>query len=410
MDLVEDLTDPAVPIATACAALGVSRASLYRSVRPALPRSMSPRAPSPRRLSEVERAAILDALHSAEFADQSVMEVYGTLLSRGIYLASIRTIYRVLAERGETQERRSQRLPHVHAKPSLTATAPNEVWDVGHNQAGDDVRGRVPARLRDHRPLQPLRGRMDGGVEGMQASGCSALRGDHRAPRGGAGVDGARGQRIGDEERHLGPVARDPRCPAELQPPARVGRQRVQRGPVQDPEVPTRLPGTLRRGAARPAAGSSPSSAGTTTNTTTRTSRCSRRPTSFSAESSRCASSGRPPWTLRTQRTRSASHTAPLACSCHQPPSASTRSPTALSPSRVPCLGHPFPHSFLKLAVSNALTDSVPPAAHRSSWHSSRRYRAAISDLAAYPPIARRYDIGGVIPAIPDTSPDSSPR
>jgi transposase InsO family protein len=128
MDLVEDLADPDVPIATACTALGVSRASLYRSVRPAPPLSMVTRAPSPRRISDVERAAILDALHSAEFGDQSVMEVYGTLLSRGIYLASIRTMYRVLAERGETQERRNQRLPHVHAKPSLTATAPNQVW------------------------------------------------------------------------------------------------------------------------------------------------------------------------------------------------------------------------------------------------------------------------------------------
>ena len=102
MDLVEDIADPRVPIATACTALGVSRASLYRSVRPAPPPSMSPRAPNPRRLSDPERAAILDVLHSAEFVDQSVMEVYGTLLSRGVYLGSIRTMYRVLAERGET--------------------------------------------------------------------------------------------------------------------------------------------------------------------------------------------------------------------------------------------------------------------------------------------------------------------
>jgi hypothetical protein len=35
MDLVEDLSDPRVPIAAACTALGVSRASLYRGVRPA---------------------------------------------------------------------------------------------------------------------------------------------------------------------------------------------------------------------------------------------------------------------------------------------------------------------------------------------------------------------------------------
>jgi putative transposase len=128
MDLVEDIADPVVPIATACQALGISRATLYRNTRPAPPRQMSQRPPSPRRVSDAERTSILDAFHSAEFGDQSVMEVYAALLSRGIYLASIRTMYRVLAEEGETTERRNQRLPHVYAKPSLTATAPNQVW------------------------------------------------------------------------------------------------------------------------------------------------------------------------------------------------------------------------------------------------------------------------------------------
>ncbi len=43
-------------------------------------------------------------------------------------MASIRTIYRVLAELGELKERRNQRLPHPYVKPSLTASAPNQVW------------------------------------------------------------------------------------------------------------------------------------------------------------------------------------------------------------------------------------------------------------------------------------------
>ena len=63
-------------------------------------------AASPRRLADDERQAIVDVMHSAEFADQSPMEVFSTLLGRGIYLASIRTIYRVLAALGETKERR----------------------------------------------------------------------------------------------------------------------------------------------------------------------------------------------------------------------------------------------------------------------------------------------------------------
>lgn len=128
MDLVEDLVDPTVSIVAACGALGVSRASLYRATAPVAPPTVRERAPSPRKLSDDERQAIVDAMHEPEFVDQPPTEVYAKLLSQGVYLASIRTIYRVLAELGETKERRNQRLPHQHVKPSLTATEPNQVW------------------------------------------------------------------------------------------------------------------------------------------------------------------------------------------------------------------------------------------------------------------------------------------
>lgn len=117
------------PVDAACDALNVSRATLYRSRRPRPdPKPEMPRAPSPRRLGDEERQEILDVLHSEEFADQPPAEVYAKLLGRGEYLASIRTMYRILAEVGETGERRNQRPPQTYAKPSLTATAPNQVW------------------------------------------------------------------------------------------------------------------------------------------------------------------------------------------------------------------------------------------------------------------------------------------
>ena len=130
MQLIEQ-RDPDVPVDAACDALNVSRASLYRSRRPPAPPT-SPvtrvRARNPRRLDEAERQEILDTFHQPEFADQPPSEVYATLLGRGKYLASIRTMYRVLAAAGETKERRNQRAPQHHAMPSLTATAPNQIW------------------------------------------------------------------------------------------------------------------------------------------------------------------------------------------------------------------------------------------------------------------------------------------
>jgi putative transposase len=128
MALVEQ-RDDCVPVDAACDALAISRASLYRTRSPAPPRAVrAARAPNPRRLGDAERQRVLDTFHLPEFADQPPTEVYATLLGRGIYLASIRTMYRLLAAAGETKERRNQRLPHVHAKPSLKATAPNQIW------------------------------------------------------------------------------------------------------------------------------------------------------------------------------------------------------------------------------------------------------------------------------------------
>jgi transposase InsO family protein len=128
MDLLEDINDPSLPLVQASNVLGVSRATLYRRTTPPMPPVIPVRAPNPRRLGDSERKAVLDVLHSEQFADQPPPEVYATLLSQGVYLASIRTMYRLLAGQGESAERRAQRAPARHVKPTLTATAPNEVW------------------------------------------------------------------------------------------------------------------------------------------------------------------------------------------------------------------------------------------------------------------------------------------
>ena len=54
--------------------------------------------------------------------------VYATLLDEGVYLCSIRTLYRILAAHCEVAERRRQRHQPVYQKPELLAEAPNQVW------------------------------------------------------------------------------------------------------------------------------------------------------------------------------------------------------------------------------------------------------------------------------------------
>jgi putative transposase len=112
-----------------CQSIGVSRASLYRRRQPARPSTpRSPRAASPRALVPAERQAVLDALHSERFLDQSPVEVHATLLEEQIYLGSVRTMYRVLAEADEVRERRDQARHPSYTKPELVATGPNQVW------------------------------------------------------------------------------------------------------------------------------------------------------------------------------------------------------------------------------------------------------------------------------------------
>jgi len=71
---------------------------------------------------------LLGLLNSERFADAAPAAVYATLLDEGCYHGSIRTMYRLLASRNQTGERRRQRVHPVYAKPELLAIRPGQVW------------------------------------------------------------------------------------------------------------------------------------------------------------------------------------------------------------------------------------------------------------------------------------------
>ena len=159
---------PVVSLVAACAALALPRATLYRHMRPSasgpahqpvpdagatmttpassavaqealaapgevplLPAPTGTSVPtktSPLALSPAERQQVLDVLNSEPFQDQAPSEVFATLLDGGTYLCSVRTMYRILDDNHEVQERRNQRRHPVYAKPELVATGINQVW------------------------------------------------------------------------------------------------------------------------------------------------------------------------------------------------------------------------------------------------------------------------------------------
>ncbi len=127
-ETVDELT-PVIGTRPACRALGAAPATIYRRRNPPAPRPPKPRPRPARALSDAERATVLAELCSQRFADSAPAQVYATLLDEGRYLASERTMYRILAaEHGQVRERRAQLSHPPYRAPELLAERPNEVW------------------------------------------------------------------------------------------------------------------------------------------------------------------------------------------------------------------------------------------------------------------------------------------
>ena len=126
--MIDTVTDMGsrLGVAPTCAAMGLARATYYRTIRPRYGPHCR-RTPS-RALSRQERQGALTVLHEPRFVDRAPAEVYATLLDEGQYLCSERTMYRILAESQEVRERRDQLRHPSYRKPELLATTPNQVW------------------------------------------------------------------------------------------------------------------------------------------------------------------------------------------------------------------------------------------------------------------------------------------
>ncbi len=120
---------PVHGVSPACRALAVSRAGVYRRrQRLEAPVPVRGRPASPRAYSAQQRRGILDLVNSERFRDSSVRQIVFTCQDEGLYLASPRTVYRMLEREDACRERRNHLIHPVYQRPELLATRSNQVW------------------------------------------------------------------------------------------------------------------------------------------------------------------------------------------------------------------------------------------------------------------------------------------
>lgn len=129
--IVEELSQ-AMPIYKACNNLGLSRSTYYYWISTDKNKEEKGgrinRKSVPWSLSEMERKEILTVMNSEQYFDKPPNQIYPSLLDQGIYLCSVRTMYRILELENLIKERRMIRTHTNYSKPELLAQKPNEVW------------------------------------------------------------------------------------------------------------------------------------------------------------------------------------------------------------------------------------------------------------------------------------------
>jgi len=129
------LTDCGVTTRRAAELTGMNRSTVDRRRAADMtpqPVTAPPRPEPASKLSVQEQALVLAVLNSDEFVDLPPLQVYARLLDDGVYLCSVSTMYRVLAENKQVKERRRLARHKKSVCPELVATGPGQVysWDI----------------------------------------------------------------------------------------------------------------------------------------------------------------------------------------------------------------------------------------------------------------------------------------
>ena len=126
----------------ACEALGLSLRTVQRWERGGVKdRRKGSRAVAANRLSEAERARVIDVLNAPAYRDKGPNQIVPLLADEGEYLASESTMYRILREEKQLAHR-ERSAPRRRYEPLVRqASAPNQVWSWDITWLRSAVRG-----------------------------------------------------------------------------------------------------------------------------------------------------------------------------------------------------------------------------------------------------------------------------
>ena len=141
--LIKEAVSSGVSLDKACEILGIDERTYFRWAKESLEDKRKGAVKYiPRKLTKEEEDEIVQLCCSPLYKDLNPYLIYISLLESGTYLASIRTIYRILKERALLQYRGKSRPRKSNKKPDeLIATGPNQVfsWDITYLKS--NIRG-----------------------------------------------------------------------------------------------------------------------------------------------------------------------------------------------------------------------------------------------------------------------------
>ena len=139
---LEEAVAAGARVERACELLGVDPRTVqrWRAQEVGEDRRTGPRQSPANKLSDEERARVLEVANAPEHRDLSPKQIVPALADKGEYIASESTFYRVLREARQLRPRETSRPPAPKPKEHV-ATGPNQVWSWDITYLRAPVRG-----------------------------------------------------------------------------------------------------------------------------------------------------------------------------------------------------------------------------------------------------------------------------